>query len=338
MANKRMFTMKICDSDAFLDMPLSTQCLYFHLNMRADDDGFIGNPKRISRLVGASEDDLNLLIAKRFLLIFEDGVIVIKHWRMHNTLAKNRYHETQYLDEKRMLKLKDNGSYSFDSGTPLDDSSLVGMFKNSDSKKLIGEQAENKRRTNGEHSENADIDLGLDIDIDLDKDKDKELDTDIELKKNTELNKDIDTEGNISAPEVAENVPDEPVAPRERIDYTSIMNLYNSICVSFPVCRNLSDNRKKMIKACFKNGIKEEDFERAFRLSEDSPFLKGMNNRGWSANFDWIIKPNNIVKILDGNYTQNTNTPTKQNFAPNSGSSDSLEDFYSMASEWANKG
>lgn len=180
------------------------------------------------------------------------------------------------------------------------------------------------------------IDTYIDTDIELK--KDIELDTDIELKKNTELNKDIDTEGNISAPEVAENVPDEPVAPRERIDYTSIMNLYNSICVSFPVCRNLSDNRKKMIKACFKNGIKGEDFERAFRLSEDSPFLKGMNNRGWSANFDWIIKPNNIVKILDGNYTQNANTSTKQNFAPNSGSSDSLEDFYDMASKWANKG
>ena len=180
------------------------------------------------------------------------------------------------------------------------------------------------------------IDTYIDTDIELK--KDIELDTDIELKKNTELNKDIDTEGNISAPIVAENVPDEPVAPRERIDYTSIMNLYNSICVSFPVCRNLSDNRKKMIKACFKNGIKEEDFERAFRLSEDSPFLKGMNNRGWSANFDWIIKPNNIVKILDGNYTQNTNTSIKQNFAPNSGSSDSLEDFYDMASKWANKG
>ena len=116
------------------------------------------------------------------------------------------------------------------------------------------------------------------------------------------------------------------------------MNLYNSICVSFPTCRNLSDNRKKMIKACFKNGIKGEDFERAFRLSEESSFLKGMNNRGWSANFDWIIKPNNIVKILDGNYTQNTNTSTTSKFASNSDSSNSLEDFYSMASEWANNG
>lgn len=73
MANKRMFNIKIVDSDAFLDMPLSAQCLYFHLNMRADDDGFVGNPKRIQRLVGASEDDLKLLIAKRFLLTFENN-------------------------------------------------------------------------------------------------------------------------------------------------------------------------------------------------------------------------------------------------------------------------
>jgi hypothetical protein len=93
-----------------------------------------------------------------------------------------------------------------------------------------------------------------------------------------------------------------------------------------------------MIKACFKSGIKGEDFERAFRLSEDSSFLKGMNNRGWSANFDWIIKPNNIVKILDGNYTQNTNAPRNDLKGANSGSNDSLEDFYSMASEWANNG
>ena len=107
MAQKRMFTMKIVDSDAFLDMPLSTQCLYFHLNMRADDDGFIGNPKKIMRMIGASEDDLKILLAKRFLIIFEDSVVVVKHWWMHNTLARDRYHETSYTDEKSLLKIKE---------------------------------------------------------------------------------------------------------------------------------------------------------------------------------------------------------------------------------------
>jgi len=112
MAEKRMFTQKIIDSDAFLDMPLSTQALYFHLNMRADDDGFINNPKRIQRTIGASDDDLKLLIAKRFVICFENGVIVIKHWRMHNTLRKDRYNPTQYQEQFAQLDVKDNNAYT----------------------------------------------------------------------------------------------------------------------------------------------------------------------------------------------------------------------------------
>ena len=112
MAERRMFTQKIVDSDAFLDMPLTTQALYFHLNMRADDDGFVNNPKKIQRMIGASEDDLKLLVAKRFILAFENGVIVIKHWRMHNLLRKDRYNPTQYQDQMSEIELKDNGSYT----------------------------------------------------------------------------------------------------------------------------------------------------------------------------------------------------------------------------------
>lgn len=113
MAEKRMFTKKITQSDSFLNMPMSTQCLYFHLNMMADDDGFVNNPKMIARMIGAGEDDLKLLIAKSFVLVFETGVIVIKHWRMHNTIQKDRYHPTDYSEEFKMLSLKDNKSYTF---------------------------------------------------------------------------------------------------------------------------------------------------------------------------------------------------------------------------------
>ena len=112
MAERRMFTMKIVDSDAFLEMPTSAQALYFHLNMRADDDGFLNNPRKIMAYVGASPDDLRLLITKRFLLVFESGVIVIKHWRMHNTLRKDRYTPTQYQELFARLGIKDNGSYT----------------------------------------------------------------------------------------------------------------------------------------------------------------------------------------------------------------------------------
>ena len=113
MADKRMFTKKITESDAFLDMPLSAQCLYFHLNMSADDDGFVNAPKKIQRLIGASDDDLKLLIAKSFVLVFETGVLVIKHWRMHNTIRQDRYHPTDYQEEYKQLGLKSNNSYTW---------------------------------------------------------------------------------------------------------------------------------------------------------------------------------------------------------------------------------
>ena len=119
MAQQRMFTKKIVDSDAFLEMPLSSQCLYFHLNMRADDDGFIGNPKSIMRTINASEDDLNILILKRFVLVIDDGVIVIKHWRMHNCIRQNKYTETSYIEHKMKLFLTENGSYSTTHGIPV---------------------------------------------------------------------------------------------------------------------------------------------------------------------------------------------------------------------------
>ena len=112
MAERRMFAKTIIDSDAFLDMPLSAQALYFHLSMRADDDGFINNPKKIQRMVGASDDDCKLLVMKRFIITFDSGVIVIKHWRIHNYIQKDRYKPTIYKDEKAQLSLKENKSYT----------------------------------------------------------------------------------------------------------------------------------------------------------------------------------------------------------------------------------
>ncbi len=112
MAERRMFAKTIIDSDAFLDMPATTQMLYFHLAMRADDDGFVNSPRRVMRLVGCGEDDMRVLIAKRFLIPFESGLVVIKHWRIHNYLRSDRYKETTYIDEKAMLTVKENGAYS----------------------------------------------------------------------------------------------------------------------------------------------------------------------------------------------------------------------------------
>ena len=112
MAERRMFAKVIVDTDAFLDMPLSAQALYFHLGIRADDEGFVSSPKRIQRLIGAADDDLKLLIAKRFVLAFQSGVIVIKHWRISYALRKERIKPTLYQEEKSTLYLKPDGAYT----------------------------------------------------------------------------------------------------------------------------------------------------------------------------------------------------------------------------------
>ena len=122
MAERRMFAKTIIDSDAFLDMPLSSHALYFHLSMRADDDGFINNPKKIQRAIGASEDDLKLLIAKKFIIPFESGIVVIKHWKIHNYIRNDRYKETVYQEEKAQLEIKKNKAYTLNNeiGIPND--------------------------------------------------------------------------------------------------------------------------------------------------------------------------------------------------------------------------
>ncbi len=112
MAERRMFAKTIIDSDAFLDMPLSAQALYFHLSMRADDDGFLNNAKKIMRTINANQNDYDLLIAKAFIIQFDDGICVIKHWRINNYLRSDRYKPTLYQEQKEMLEIKDNGRYS----------------------------------------------------------------------------------------------------------------------------------------------------------------------------------------------------------------------------------
>jgi hypothetical protein len=263
-----MFAKTIIDSDAFLDMPLSTQALYFHLSMRADDDGFINNPQKIQRMVAATEDDLKLLVAKNFIIPFESGVVVIKHWKIHNYIQKDRYKETVYKDEKAILQVKSNNAYT------LDTKCIHDVYKSETQDRLeIGKSKDS-------------------IEIELGKDR----------------------EGKV------------------RINYQMIVDMYNDTCVSFPRLTTLSDARKKAIKARM-NSYSIDDFQQLFTKAEASNFLKGANNRNWSANFDWLIKDSNMAKVLDGNYDNRTSNKSTS-ARPNS-KADELDSFYAMASAWA---
>lgn len=118
MATKRMFSMDVIDTDMFLEMPATSQLLYFHMALRADDDGFVSSPKRILRMVGCSEDDMRLLFAKSYLIPFDSGVCVIRHWRIHNYIRVDRYKETIYTREKEMLIEDDSKAYKLLSDIP----------------------------------------------------------------------------------------------------------------------------------------------------------------------------------------------------------------------------
>ncbi len=114
MAERRMFAKTIMLSDEFLDMSLGARCLYQTIGMLADDDGFVNNVKSIMRQVGATIDDLNLLVSKKFLIQFENGIVAVKHWKVHNYIQKDRYKETKYLKEKSMLLIDERSIYSLD--------------------------------------------------------------------------------------------------------------------------------------------------------------------------------------------------------------------------------
>ena len=111
MAERRMFAKTIIDSDAFMDMPVTARLLYYDLGMRADDDGFVNSPKKIMRMTGASQDDLTILALRKFIIPFDNGVVVIKHWRIHNYIRKDTYNATPYVDQMAMLELDENGAY-----------------------------------------------------------------------------------------------------------------------------------------------------------------------------------------------------------------------------------
>ena len=138
MARRRMFNLDIIDTDLFIEMPQSSRLLYYELCMRADDDGFVSSPKKIQRVVGCSDDDFKVLITKKFIIPFETGVVVIRHWKIHNYIQKDRYKETLYSEEKRLLSQEENGAYKL-----MDTSCIQNGDTGKDSIELVKDSIDN---------------------------------------------------------------------------------------------------------------------------------------------------------------------------------------------------
>lgn len=155
MAERRMFAKTVIDSDLFLEMPITSQLLYFHLSMRADDDGFINKPKSIMRLIGCKEDDMKVLISNQFVVPFDTGVVVIRHWRVHNYIQSDRYKPTQYQAEKAKITLDESNVYIMDTNciqpvSDLETQDRLELGKSKDSLEL-----EEKREPSGSRSRSS---------------------------------------------------------------------------------------------------------------------------------------------------------------------------------------
>ncbi len=247
-----MISLKVIDTDKFLDMPLSTRYLYHELNARADDDGFIGSPKKIAKMVGGSDDDLKLLTAKEFIIPFQSGVIVIKHWRVNNYIRPDRYAPTIYVAEKQALSMDKTGVYD-----------LVGIPDGIPSgNQMVGSMEPQDR-------------LGKD-----------------------RLGKDRD---NMS--------PDEPAVSRSKTNYSLIRDLFIAHCPSLsePIpADKWTSTRKKAVRG---KDLSPEAFAEVFDRVEQSDFLTGRNGK-WpnGCSFDWILKPANWQKIIEGTYDNRRNS------------------------------
>ncbi len=265
MAERRMFAKTIIDSDNFLDMSLSTQALYFHLAMRADDDGFVNNPKRIQRMIGASDDELKILIAKQYIIPFESGVVVIRHWKIHNYIQKDRYHPSQ-IPEKQLVEV-DEKTKTYE----LKDTSCIQPCIQECIQDIVQDGNIGKVRL-------GKVRLGK-----------------VRLGK-VRLGKDIYTSELPSDCENSEGV-------STYTPYQKIVDLYHEKCPSLPKVQKITDSRKKAIKARWNEYGKSIDtFKECFEKVEASDFLSGRDGKWSNCCFDWIIKPANFTKIIEGNY------------------------------------
>lgn len=262
MAERRMMSKKIIDSDAFTEMPLSSQALYFHLLLRADDDGFLNNAKKIMRNVGANQNDYDMLIMKRFIIQFDEGVCVIKHWLIHNYIRSDRYKPTQYIEEKDMLSVKENGAYQL---LKSDEDTPVGNHM-----ETIGIPSENQKRTTCNTIDTTS----------------PTWETQDRLGKDRiGIGKDI-------------IVSDDTIC---RTDVQRVVEAWNQMGVN-PVSRiTATSTRYKMISARIKEyGV--DDVLKAIEKINESTFLKGGGSRGWMIDFEWFSRPNNFPKVLEGQY------------------------------------
>lgn len=281
MAQKRMFDKIITNDDNFLEMPNSTQALYFHLSMNADDDGFVNNWKSIMKITGTKEDDLKILISKSYLIPFDSGILVIKHWRINNYLRGDRYRPTQFQKEFNMLENHENKAYQLKS-----DWSTIGIPVVNPDKIRIDKNRIEKNIEEENSIENTKMSLNSE-EMSLETDK-------------------ISSDDSLA---IASPIPTE----NKKEVFNNFLNIYNEECTNLPKCLKITEKRKIAINKCLKEKIDEEVFKQICIKANQSDFLIGENDRNWKADFDFVTRTDKAMQILEGKYERKTKKQASNN-------------------------
>lgn len=328
MAERRMLSRTILDSDKFLDMPLTTQALYIHLIMNADDDGFLNNSQKITRMIGAGKKDFELLISAEFIIDFNNGICAIKHWKLHNYIRSDRYKPTVYQDELSRLVIASNKVYEESKTygkTKVYEADTNEKLSYSNSDEIIP-KAEIKGDDKSLRDNNIEDIIGKDNQQDIFLESETEVN---EEPYKGEENYEFSEQKSVFSEEKVDGIPsDDHMETQNRLDEISVdkdsiekvMIKWNLLGISNISC--IKNTRQKLLKA----RIKEHGTDNVINAIgniEKSSFLKGQNDRGWVITFDWFVKPNNFIKVLEGNYDDN-NSSSGENFIRGSSGSKKL--------------
>ena len=305
MANRRMFSLSVIDTDKFLDMPVSSQLLYFHLGMRADDDGFVSSPKRIARTTNCGDDDLRILATKGYIIPFESGVVVIRHWRQNNQLRSDRYRETVCKNEKANLSIIDNIYIESTNETP--NGIPVGIPNDIPASVPTGKPTVDSMVDSTTYHREPQYSIGK---YSIDKDSiDK---SSIELGKyrdsieKVEDRENIDNRGYGGKKERERKEPNETSCPQyssssypqsQQLEPNDIVDLFNGICTTYPTVDDITQYSTALSNSLILDRYSKADYSTIFQKAEQSSTLKARTHDEESpVDFGWILEHSKEIK------------------------------------------
>lgn len=297
MANRRMFSLSVIDTDKFLDMPVSSQLLYFHLGMRADDDGFVSSPKRIARTTNCGDDDLRILATKGYIIPFESGVVVIRHWRQNNQLRSDRYRETVCKNEKATLSIIDNIYIESTNETP--NGIPVGIPNDIPASVPTGKPTVDSTTYHREPQ----YSIGK---YSIDKDSIDKSSIDKSSIEKVEDRESIDNRGYGGKKERERKEPNETSYPQcssssypqsQQLEPNDIVGLFNGICTTYPTVNDITQYSTALSNSLMFDRYSKADYSTIFQKAEQSSTLKArIHDEESLVDFGWILEHSKEIK------------------------------------------